>query len=435
MPIDRGAGLVLSVARRRCPVGAVGVWLSAPAPASAPSPVTRRPLELLLRTDRRERRASESGRRSRCRPTAGRSCFRRCERTSAPCTCGALEQADATVIPGTEGGGRPFFSPDGRWVGYWAGGRNPESAPGGRTTCAPVGSGSRSSVPAGTRTTASCLPASRAASGGALSRRHPAHAHNPEPRARRSQPSSAARLARRRRGSRTPSRRIAFRAGTKRRSRCTRVTGISKVVVEGGADARYVSRGHLVYVREGVLLAAPFDLERLEVTGGQVGVVADGHAGGLHPRARLPTPARGSSRSRAPARSSIVREAHPPRPNDRSCRSIERDDPRLCPLPRAFVTLRRSPDGQQIALSTFGRDRGVWRIRSGARDADQAAAAGRNSVAHLDAGRRTDTFAAGGTSGVDGLHSVRADGGGSPELLSAASSTSWPARGRPMHRS
>jgi len=44
-------------------------------------------------------------------------------------------------------------------------------------------------------------------------------------------------------------------------------TGESRVLLEGGSFARYVPTGHLAYVSEGVLLAAPFDLERLEVTG------------------------------------------------------------------------------------------------------------------------------------------------------------------------
>jgi eukaryotic-like serine/threonine-protein kinase len=43
--------------------------------------------------------------------------------------------------------------------------------------------------------------------------------------------------------------------------------GEPKVVLEGGADARYVSTGHLVYAVGGILRAAPFDLSRLEVTG------------------------------------------------------------------------------------------------------------------------------------------------------------------------
>ena len=50
---------------------------------------------------------------------------------------------------------------------------------------------------------------------------------------------------------------------------------MSKQLIDGGADARYVATGHLLYVREGELLAVPFDVERLEVTGGPIGVVPD----------------------------------------------------------------------------------------------------------------------------------------------------------------
>jgi serine/threonine-protein kinase len=52
-------------------------------------------------------------------------------------------------------------------------------------------------------------------------------------------------------------------------------TGERRVVVEGGTNARYVPTGHLVYVRSGVLMAAPFDLGRLEVTGAAVPVIED----------------------------------------------------------------------------------------------------------------------------------------------------------------
>jgi serine/threonine-protein kinase len=50
-------------------------------------------------------------------------------------------------------------------------------------------------------------------------------------------------------------------------------TGERKVLVNGGTDARYVPTGHLVYVQEGTLLAVPFDVARLEVTGGRVPIV------------------------------------------------------------------------------------------------------------------------------------------------------------------
>jgi serine/threonine-protein kinase len=52
-------------------------------------------------------------------------------------------------------------------------------------------------------------------------------------------------------------------------------TGTRKVLIEGAADARFVSTGHLVYLRKGTLMAVPFDLRRLEVSGPAVGVVSD----------------------------------------------------------------------------------------------------------------------------------------------------------------
>ncbi len=52
-------------------------------------------------------------------------------------------------------------------------------------------------------------------------------------------------------------------------------TGQQKVLIEGGADARYVKTGHLVYMRRGTLMAVPFDVDRLEVTGDAVGLLAD----------------------------------------------------------------------------------------------------------------------------------------------------------------
>ncbi len=50
-------------------------------------------------------------------------------------------------------------------------------------------------------------------------------------------------------------------------------SGERKTVLENGSHARYVPTGHLVFARGGVLFAVPFDLKRLEVTGGQVPIV------------------------------------------------------------------------------------------------------------------------------------------------------------------
>ena len=50
-------------------------------------------------------------------------------------------------------------------------------------------------------------------------------------------------------------------------------TGVRKTLIEGGTDARYVPTGHIVYASRGNLFAVPFDLSKLEVTGGAVPVV------------------------------------------------------------------------------------------------------------------------------------------------------------------
>ena len=52
-------------------------------------------------------------------------------------------------------------------------------------------------------------------------------------------------------------------------------TGKHRVLLENGADPRYVSTGHLVYARMGTLMAAPFDLEQQEVTGPSVPVLSN----------------------------------------------------------------------------------------------------------------------------------------------------------------
>ena len=50
-------------------------------------------------------------------------------------------------------------------------------------------------------------------------------------------------------------------------------TGEHSILLEGGSYPRYAASGHLVYSRDGGLLAAPFDLERGEITGAAVSVL------------------------------------------------------------------------------------------------------------------------------------------------------------------
>jgi serine/threonine-protein kinase len=50
-------------------------------------------------------------------------------------------------------------------------------------------------------------------------------------------------------------------------------SGTPKVLIHGGYHAQYVPSGHLMYIHDGTLFTAPFDLSRLEVTGEAVPAV------------------------------------------------------------------------------------------------------------------------------------------------------------------
>ncbi len=44
-------------------------------------------------------------------------------------------------------------------------------------------------------------------------------------------------------------------------------SGPKQILLQGGYHGRYLPSGHLVYIHDGTLFAAAFDLDRLEVTG------------------------------------------------------------------------------------------------------------------------------------------------------------------------
>jgi Tol biopolymer transport system component len=52
-------------------------------------------------------------------------------------------------------------------------------------------------------------------------------------------------------------------------------TGERKVLIEGAVGARYYPTGHLIYTIENDIFAAPFDPDKLEITGGQVPLLED----------------------------------------------------------------------------------------------------------------------------------------------------------------
>ena len=181
-----------------------------------------------------------------------------------------MNQANAAPVAGSEGAREPSFSPDGAWVMFWADGKIKKvSVTGG----APLTLAS-AERPMGVSWTA----ASGIVFGQGLNRilLLPAAGGEPEvlvpPEPGKSifgsqiLPGGNHVLLAVRSGGSWVDAQIVARDLT---------TGEQRVLVEGGTDARYVPTGHLVYAADETLLAVPFDVERLEVTGGAVPIVED----------------------------------------------------------------------------------------------------------------------------------------------------------------
>ena len=60
------------------------------------------------------------------------------------------------------------------------------------------------------------------------------------------------------------------------------IGGARTTLIEGGADARLLPTGHLVFARAGVLLAVPFDVAKRAVSGGPIAVVEGVRRTGLN---------------------------------------------------------------------------------------------------------------------------------------------------------
>jgi eukaryotic-like serine/threonine-protein kinase len=133
--------------------------------------------------------------------------------------------------------------------------------------------------------------------------------------------------------------------------------GARQVVVRGGTDARYLPTGHLVYALRGSLLALPFDVGRLEVTGGPVPLVDDvaQSAGRVSGAAQFAVSGDGTL-VYVPASSLTVARAARFVWVDR----MGREEPASAP-PRLYLVPRISPDGGRVAYQIVdGNDTDIW---------------------------------------------------------------------------
>ena len=188
-----------------------------------------------------------------------------------------LEQLTARALSGTDGARNPFFSPDGEWIGFFAGGKLKKVAISGGavvTICdAPDGrggswaeDGSIVFLPVAT---------SNAGTGGGLLRVSDVGGP-PEPFTTIGPDELTQRWPQLLPGGKAVLYTVTNAAGTRSPQGAyadanivvqTVPKGTPKIIWRGGYFGRYLRSGHLTYMHDGTLFAAPFDLTRLEMTG------------------------------------------------------------------------------------------------------------------------------------------------------------------------
>ena len=266
-----------------------------------------------------------------------------------------LDQNQLTVLPGTEQAASPFFSPDGQWIAFFADGKlkkiPAEGGPPVNLCDADTHAAGRASMyyPSGSWSkNGDIIAALNVAEG--LSR-VPAGGGEPELLGMKAEAEEVFRWPQVLPGGEVvlfSSARGDYENGNI--DVFSLKTGERKTVVRGGILGKYAPAGYLVYVHQNELLAAPFDLKTLKVSGSAQSVLDD--MGGRLAGWNYDFSENGT----------FVYESEPRDPRD-SIFWLDRSG-RISPLqtvPGFYSSPAFSPDGKRLAFSMSGRSsQGIW---------------------------------------------------------------------------
>jgi Tol biopolymer transport system component len=328
-----------------------------------------------------------------------------------------MDQLQATALSGTVGAIDPFFSPDGAWIGFFAEGKLKKvSVTGGApsTLCdAPSDRG-------GTWTDDGYIifaPANR----GTLFR-IPSGGGTPEAVTKLAEDEVTHRWPRAILGGQAVLFAGASNGNTANWDNANIIvesvaTGERKVLQRGGYAPTYVPTGHLIYMHQGTLFAAPFDVGHLEMTGTPVPIA----------EAVVSNRGNGGAQFNFSRNGDLVYQ---------SGDKVGEDQPAIYWMDQAGKTqplrtstanaynLRISPDGTRLAMDILGQQYDIW-IYEWARDTLSRLTFdpgpdrfplwtpdGQRITYSSDAGRNT-----GSSTGTSNLYWQRADGTGAVQRL------------------
>jgi len=342
----------------------------------------------------------------------------------------AMNQLSATPIAGTSGGSSPFVSPDGQEVGFWAGGelrKVPLSGGPPVTLCkaaAIFGAswGSDGTIVFATGRNEGLWRVS--AAGGApeaLTTLQPGEYSHRLPHVL---PGGRAVIFTISKGAhKWDDTQIVVRS---------LATGQQTVLVTGGADGRYVSTGHLVYLRLGTLMAVPFDARRLVATGAARGLVDGVMQAANRDLSDMENTLAAQFTVAETGALVYVTGGAMPAPN-RTLAWVDRQGTiqALLAPPRAYRRPRVSPDGRHVAVSTQGDISQIWSydIARGALSA--VTADGQSDYGIFSPDGKRIAFRSGAAGGEDNLYWKAADGSGAVERLTTSARSQTPASWSP----
>jgi serine/threonine protein kinase/Tol biopolymer transport system component len=182
-------------------------------------------------------------------------------------------------------------------------------------------------------------------------------------------------------------------------------------LTEKGSYARYASSGHLVYAWEGSLLASPFDLVRLEVTGPESSILEN-----------LPLDKDGAAMFALSGNGTLIYVSAGP-PSQRTLVWVDRrgNGKAISTTARAFKSPRLSPDGQRLAVD-IGPD--VWTYDLARDVLTRLTYDGSSCCPEWTPDSKRLVFSSYGTGPLN-LFMQAADGSGQPERLTTSENYQW----------